>query len=111
MNVVVAAPEGHTLKEPEYSQAVDDLVAGIGTVPQIGKDAPLANPVEAADGQLDQVLEAAEKNGTPLGEARADARALSPLSADGLGRHHHASPTTSRRRRTSSRPPRTSSRR
>ncbi len=83
VNVVVAAPEGHTLKEPEYSQAVDDLVAGIRTVPQIGKDAPLANPVEAADGQLDQVLKAAEKNGTPLGQARADARALSPLSADG----------------------------
>jgi putative drug exporter of the RND superfamily len=84
VNVVVAAPRGHTLDEPAYAEAVDDLVAGLGTVPQVAEGgAPLANPVAAAQGQLDQVLTAARKNGMPRAQAEANAQALSPLSRDG----------------------------
>ena len=84
VNVVVAAPRGHTLDEPAYAEAVDDLVAGLGTVPQVAEGgAPLANPVAAAQGQLDQVLAAARKNGMPRAQAEANAQALSPLSRDG----------------------------
>jgi RND superfamily putative drug exporter len=80
VTIVVAAPEGHSLEEPAYHQAVDDLVAELRTVPQLPEDAPLANPVEAAESQRQQLLESAGQSGTPPGQARADAAALSPLS-------------------------------
>ncbi|MDT0202372.1 MMPL family transporter [Nocardioides sp. AE5] len=37
-NVVVAAPEGHTLDEPAYSKAVDALVVDLVDTPQISAD-------------------------------------------------------------------------
>lgn len=83
VNVVVAAPEGHTLEEAPYANAVDDLVAELRQVPQVPDDAPLTNPVDAAAAQRQQILEAAEQNGTPRDQATANAAALSPLSADG----------------------------
>ena len=83
VNVVVAAPEGHTLEEAPYADAVDDLVAELRGVPQVPDDAPLANPVDAAASQRQQLLDAAEENGTPRDQAAADAAAISPLSADG----------------------------
>jgi len=83
VNVVVAAPEGHTLEEPAYAHAVDDLVAELRALPQVAKDAPIANPVEAADAQRQQLLDAAQQNGTPIDQATANADALSPLSEDG----------------------------
>jgi RND superfamily putative drug exporter len=83
VNVVVQAPEGHTLDEPEYSQAVDKLIKEIGTAPQVPADVQLQNPVDAAKKQLDEILDAAKKNGTSTQQAEADAQALSPLSDDG----------------------------
>ncbi|WP_296606325.1 MMPL family transporter [Nocardioides sp.] len=83
VNVVVAAPEGHTLEEAPYANAVDDLVAELRQVPQVPDDAPLANPVDAAGSQRQQLLDAAEQNGTPREQALANAAALSPLSEDG----------------------------
>lgn len=82
VNVVVAAPEGHTLEEPAYANAVDDLVAELRALPQVPRDAPIADPVEAADGQRQQLLDAAAQNGTSADRAAADADAVSPLSAD-----------------------------
>lgn len=67
VNVVVAAPEGHRLSEPEYRGAVDDLVTKLRSLPQLPKDAPLANPVDAAASKQSQQL----------------APALQPLSQDG----------------------------
>ncbi len=83
VTVVVAAPEGQTLAEPRYAEAVDALVADLTALPQVSQDAPPANPVQAADGQRQQFLDAAQQNGTPRSEALANAAALSPLSADG----------------------------
>ncbi|HEY9563390.1 MAG TPA: MMPL family transporter [Nocardioides sp.] len=37
-NVVVQAPEGHTLAEPEYSRAVDALVADLVDTPQMSEE-------------------------------------------------------------------------
>jgi RND superfamily putative drug exporter len=82
VNVVVAAPEGHTLEDPAYASAVDGLVAELRALPQVPRDAPITNPVEAADSQRQQLLDAAEQNGTPAEQAAADADALSPLSSD-----------------------------
>lgn len=83
VNVVVAAPEGHTLDEPEYQREVDALVRDLAALPQMPADAPLANPVQAAAQQEEQVLAAAKDSGTPAEVAEADAAALSPLSEDG----------------------------
>ncbi|HEY0952756.1 MMPL family transporter [Nocardioides sp.] len=83
VNVVVAAPEGHTLEEAPYAAAVDDLIAELRDVPQVPADAPLANPVDAAASQRQQLLDAAEQDGTPRDQALANAAALSPLSEDG----------------------------
>ena len=66
VNVVVAAPEGHTLQEPTYRRAVDDLVAELQTLPQLPEDAAIANPVDAAEAP----------------EAKRLPTVLSPLSAD-----------------------------
>ena len=83
VNVVVAAPEGHTLEEPTYAKAVDSLVADLRGLPQVADGAPIANPVDAADSQRQQMLESARQSGTPPGTAKANAAALSPLSSDG----------------------------
>lgn len=82
VNVVVAAPEGHTLDEPAYRSAVDSLIAEITALPQAPEQAP-ANPVDAAQAQRDQMLESARQSGTPPNQAEANAEALSPLSEDG----------------------------
>ena len=82
VNVVVAAPEGRTLDEPEYQREVDALVGDLAALPQMPKDAPLANPVQAAAQQEEQVLAAAKESGTPTEVARDNAAALSPLSQD-----------------------------
>src|SRR3546814_7224941 len=37
-NVAVQAPEGHTLAEPEYSRAVDALVADLVDTPQMSEE-------------------------------------------------------------------------
>ncbi|MEP7089815.1 MAG: MMPL family transporter [Nocardioidaceae bacterium] len=83
VNVVVQAPKGHTLDEPAYSTAVDDLVAAIRTVPQVPRNAPLANPVIASQTQLTAILAAARKSGTSTTRAESNAQALSPLAQDG----------------------------
>jgi RND superfamily putative drug exporter len=83
VNVVVAAPAGHQLSEPTYRRAVDGLLKDLSAAPQVPRTPPLTNPVDAAAGQLKQVLGAARKNDTPAAQARANARALSPLSRDG----------------------------
>jgi len=66
VNVVVAAPEGHTLDEKPYADAIADLIAAIPSLPQMS-EAPEANP-----GLVDPNVAAA--NAPP---------AFSPLSEDG----------------------------
>jgi RND superfamily putative drug exporter len=83
VNVVVGAPAGRSLQEPTYTEAVDDLVADLRELPQVAADAPIADPVQAATSQREQILEAARHSGTPSSQARANAAALSPLSPDG----------------------------
>ncbi|GAB6986566.1 MMPL family transporter [Nocardioides pyridinolyticus] len=83
VNVVVAAPEGHALDEPQYQRDVDALLRDLAALPQMPEDAPLANPVQAAAQQEEQVLAAAQDSGTPKDEALDNAAALSPLSGDG----------------------------
>ena len=88
VKVVVAAPNGERLSAPDNREDVDALVDALAELPQMpdGSDpadpAP-ANPVDTAPAQRDQMVDAAEKSGADPAVARADAAALSPLSADG----------------------------
>ena len=66
VNVVVAAPDGHTLDEKPYADAIADLIAAIPSLPQLSDD-PEAHP-----GLVDPNVAAA--NAPP---------AFSPLSEDG----------------------------
>ena len=83
--VVVAAPEGETLSDPDNAQAVEALVADLATVPQMddAARAALVPPVEAAAGIEQQMLEAAKQSGQPEEVTRANLAAVSPLSEDG----------------------------
>lgn len=82
VKVVVAAPEGSTLSDPEYADRIDALLQDLTALPQM-PEAPLAGPVQAAQAQEDALVQAAKDAGSPVASARANAAALSPLSADG----------------------------
>ncbi|MCW2851268.1 MAG: rane transport protein [Nocardioides sp.] len=82
VKVVVAAPEGSTLSDPEYAGRVDALLQDLARLPQM-PDAPLAGPVQAAQAQEDQLVQAATEAGGSAADAQANAAALSPLSEDG----------------------------
>lgn len=87
VNVVVAAPKGHTLAEPAYADAIADLIAAIPGLPQMDADAAqqpgLVDPTAAADALEKQYVDGAKAAGGNIAEAREDAAAISPLSADG----------------------------
>ncbi|WP_121257449.1 MMPL family transporter [Nocardioides ferulae] len=88
VNVVVAAPEGSTLDDPEYADRVDALVEDLAALPQMpdGSDPtnPLpADPVEAAAAQTEQIVAAQTASGATHEQAEANAQALSPLAEGG----------------------------
>lgn len=82
VTVVVAAPKGHTLREPAYAAKVDALVADLQKLPQVPSKPALANPVQASDAQFKQAVAGAVKGGSPRSVAETNAKALLPLSAD-----------------------------
>ncbi|GAB3587186.1 MMPL family transporter [Calidifontibacter terrae] len=81
VNVVVAAPQGHTLKEKKYSDAVNTLIADLGKVPQMPKT-KLVNPVDASAKQYKMAVDGGVKQGKSKAIAEANAKALLPLSPD-----------------------------
>nr|WP_216654440.1 MMPL family transporter [Nocardioides sp. zg-DK7169] len=83
VNVVVAAPEGSTLRDKAYAAEVDALIEDLAALPQMPGKAPLANPVEAAEQQRQMIVGQAQQSGTPKDVAEANAEAVSPLSPDG----------------------------
>jgi RND superfamily putative drug exporter len=82
VKVVVAAPEGSTLSDPEYAGQVDALLAALARLPQM-PETPLTAPGDAAQAQEDALVQAATDAGGSVEDARANAAALSPLSEDG----------------------------
>jgi RND superfamily putative drug exporter len=83
VSVVVAAPEGHTLDEPAYRAAVDDLMADLADGPQMPAADALANPVDADADLRQQLADTAESDRGPPADTESDADALSTLSKDG----------------------------
>ncbi len=88
VKVIVAAPKGEKLADPQNKAAVDTLVTDLAALPQMPdggdrtKPAP-ANPVDTAPAQLEAFTSAAKKAGGDVAAAEANAKELSPLSADG----------------------------
>ena len=90
VNVVLAAPEGHTLGDSTYAPLVAGLVEDILDLPQMSQDPALnpqlGNPVELSRLQSQQYLDAAQASGGDRGQARTDAKAVSPLADGGRAR-------------------------
>lgn len=84
VTVVVAAPEGESLRDDAYAAKVDDLVGRLQQLPQVTPDDPaIANPVRVADRQYEQAVQGAVEAGQPREVAEANAQELLPLSEDG----------------------------
>ncbi len=84
VNLVFAAPEGRTLEEPEYTEAVEDVVSYVrDNVDGMGNDEQLQNPVTFAPIMRDAIIEAGTSSGMSPEVAEQDAHALRVLSDDG----------------------------
>ncbi len=81
--MVVAAPEGEQLSDPENSAAVETLISDLRGIDQVPADAPLANPAQAWPQQREQIIGAQVEAGTPRPAAVANAETLATLSPDG----------------------------
>src|SRR5699024_5200393 len=81
--VVVSAPKGEKLSDPQNMQKVEKLVTDLRDVPQAGSPKQFANPVIAATGGQQQYQKAAQAQGMPDPVATDHAAAASPLSDDG----------------------------
>ncbi|QYJ03211.1 MMPL family transporter [Nocardioides panacisoli] len=87
VKVVVAAPEGQQLSDPAVQQEIDALIGEINQLPQMADDPAanpgLADPVERAAAQEQQLVQGAQQSGGDVAQAEANAAAVSPLSEDG----------------------------
>ncbi|ORI13509.1 MMPL family transporter [Rhodococcus sp. 1168] len=83
VTMVLGAPAGSTLLDSEVSSAVQRVVTDLQALPQLGSSATIVDPATAAGVQTDLLVGSALEQGVPEDRARADAAALSPLSADG----------------------------
>ena len=81
--VVVVAPEGEKLSDPDNAKKVEALLTDLREVPQAGDPEQFVNPVAAAKGMEQQYQQQAKKNGMPAAVAKENAAAVSPLSEDG----------------------------
>lgn len=87
VNVVVVAPEGSQLGDPQYADAISTLVSDLQALPQMAEDPAanpqLGNPVDLAQATTDAYVDAARQSGGDVAQARDNAQAISSLSADG----------------------------
>ena len=80
--IVLAVPAGKSLADEPYRSQVDQLVARLQKMPQLQKGATLTNPVDSAPLVAARIEQAAQKQGIPAAQAKANAQTLSDLSAD-----------------------------
>ena len=80
--VLVQAPEGKTLKDPEVMGDVDKLLDELKSTGDFRDPDAIVNPVLAAGGMAQQMGEAKSAQGMPQEQIDSDLAALSPLSPD-----------------------------
>lgn len=83
VTVVVAAPEGEQLADPDNRAAVQRLVEDLQAVGQVPDDAPLVDPSAAWPEQRQGLVAQQVESGTPRARAEANADTLATLSEDG----------------------------
>ncbi|QGU06799.1 Membrane protein YdfJ [Corynebacterium occultum] len=81
-SVVVQAPEGRTLTDPEIMAEVNAMLDEVRATGVIQDPETVVDPVTAAQGLAAQMTPALEAQGTPAEKIAADIAALSPLSPD-----------------------------
>ncbi|WP_286205656.1 MMPL family transporter [Corynebacterium afermentans] len=81
-SVVIKAPEGKTLKDPEVMAEVDAMLDELKATGYFREPEAIVNPVLAAGGMAKQMGEAKAAQGMPQEQIDADLAALSPLSPD-----------------------------
>ncbi|MBN9643722.1 MMPL family transporter [Corynebacterium mendelii] len=83
VTMVFAAPEGHTLDEPVYSEAIQDVVTTLeNTVPGLIKGRQFGNPLVVDPQIRELIIEQETAYGLPLATAEADADNVSLVSKD-----------------------------
>ena len=83
--IVVQAPEGSTLADPDVSAQVDEMIGDLkatGALRDAEGTEGMVHPVLAAGGMAKQMGEAKAAQGIPQDQIDADLAALSPLSSD-----------------------------
>lgn len=81
-NVIIEAPEGKTLADPDVAAEVDQLIADLKDTGALTDTDALVSPVMAAAGMQKQMTEQLSAQGMPQEQIDANLAAISPLSAD-----------------------------
>lgn len=81
--VVIQAPEGTTLQDPQVMAEVDAMLDELKATGDFREPEAIVNPVLAAAGMAQQMGDAKAAQGMPQEQIDADLAALSPLSPDG----------------------------
>ena len=81
--VVIQAPEGTTLQDPQVMAEVDAMLDELKATGDFREPEAIVNPAVAAAGMAQQMGEAKAAQGMPQEQIDADLAALSPLSPDG----------------------------
>lgn len=81
-NVVIEAPEGKTLADPDVAAEVDELIADLKNTGALTDTDALVSPVMAAAGMQKQMTEQLSAQGMPQEQIDANLAAVSPLSED-----------------------------
>lgn len=81
-SVVIQAPEGSTLTDPEVSAKVNTMLAEVRETGVLVDPETIVDPVMAAQGMAAQMTPALEAQGVPAEKIAADLASVSPLSPD-----------------------------
>jgi len=81
-NIVVQAPDGRTLTDPEVQAEVNEMLDEVRSAGVLENPETVVDPVLAAQGMQAQMVPELEAQGTPPEKIAADIAAVSPLSED-----------------------------
>lgn len=80
--IVIQAPEGKTLADPEVMGEVDQMLDELKATDELRDPDAIVNPVLSSAGMAQQMTEAKAAQGMPQEQIDSDLAALSPLSPD-----------------------------
>ncbi|MDN6099874.1 MAG: MMPL family transporter [Corynebacterium flavescens] len=82
-SIVVQAPAGEKLSDPEISAEVDQMITALQDTGALKEQDAIVNPVLAAAGMQQQMTEQMAAQGIPQDQITQNLEQLSPLSSDG----------------------------